>query len=173
MRVNIISGDVTQTAEVVDAIATLVNSEGMWFGGIDRAIQGRCGSHYYSHLATQLGQLSDGQVYIVKGESHTNFSFKDIIFVIDDLTLSLKTLVFNTLCAAQETGYKRIAIPAMRTGIMAGIVEKTPIETVSAIKDGVTSFQERYPYSDLVLDIVVFQDKGLVEGYQRLLKQDC
>jgi len=46
LKVNVMSGDITQTTEAVGAIVTLVNSSGMWFGGVDRAIQKRRGDFF-------------------------------------------------------------------------------------------------------------------------------
>ena len=175
LKINIISGDITQTTEVVDAIATLVNSGGMWFGGVDGAIKRKYGNWYHSRLATQIDypkdgvQASDGKIYIVEGEKNRNHSFKDVIFIIDDLNLPLSTLVFNALEAAEKAGYKRIAMPSMRNGVMAGIVEKNIQEVSEAMKQGVLSFKEKYPNSALVVDIVIFYDPEAEKFYKQYL----
>ena len=168
LKINVTSGDITRTVEIVDAIATLVNSGGIWFSGVDRAIQRRCGNYYHAHLADQMNFVSDGKVFIVNGKSSRNYNFKDVIFVIDDLTLPLKTLVFNTLEAAQKAGYKRIAMPSMRTGIMLGIVEETTLDTILAIKQGFFTFKEKYPNSALIVDVIVYDNTDL----ERLLKNN-
>ena len=169
LQVNVISGDVT--SQEVDAIITLVNSIGIWFGGVDRAIQNRCGRYYHRQLSVKIdypedgATVFDGKVYIAKGEKG-KYSFNDVIFVIDDLALSLSTLVFNALEAAQEAGYNKIAMPSMRTGVMTGVVEKTPLETIVAMKRGIVSFQEKYPDSVMTATIAVYNDPSLEKLFQ-------
>jgi len=112
-------------------------------------------------------EFPDGQVFIITG-TRGDFSFSDVIFVIDDLTLPLNTLVFNALSTAQEISYTRIAMPAMRSGFMAGVVEKTVLDTVLAMKQGFLSFKEKYPDSVLTVDIVVYADTSL----EKLIKDN-
>lgn len=170
LQVNVVSGDVTNQA--VDAITTLVNSGCMWFGGVDGAIQRRCGGYYHSQLARKINarnaQLSDGKVYIVEGKDDKN-PFRDVIFVIDDLGLPLSMLVLNALEAAQKAGYNKIAMPSMRTGVMAGAVEKTTLETVLAMKQGIVSFQGKYPDSAMTATIVVYNNPSLEKLFRQHL----
>ena len=52
---NLMKGDITRTA-TVDAIVTLINSGGMWFGGVDGAIQRVAGGQYHAQAgAVQVG----------------------------------------------------------------------------------------------------------------------
>ena len=158
------SGDITQTSQV-NAIVALANSNRTFFTDIDKAIQRKCDNYYHSRLMIQMSKTNrqpyDGQVFIVKGRTANNFSFKDIIFIIDDLTLPMRTLVFNALCAAQEAGYEKIAMPPMRTGDMLGIVEKTVLDVVLAMKQGLLYFKQKYPDSVLTVNIIVHSDTGL------------
>lgn len=164
LKVNVTTGDVTD--QKVDAIATLVNSGGMQFGGVDGAIKRKCSNYYHHRLAIKIDytengdEIFDGKVYIVEGEKNKH-PFKDVIFIIDDFSLPLSTLVFKALEAAQKAEYKEIAMPSMRTGVMAGAVEKTTLDTVLAMKRGILSFKKKYPDSAITVTIVIYNDSHL------------
>lgn len=171
LKVNVISGDITNTIKNVEAIATLVRSENVRLGNVNVSIVKRYHDYYHSFLDRLINEevlISDGQVFIVKGINNSeNLTFKDVIFVIDDLNLLLKTLVFNTLSEAEKSGYKRIAIPTMRTELASIVIKKTMLNTVLGMKQGIMLFRNKYCDSSLIVDIVVYRDTLL----QKLLTE--
>jgi O-acetyl-ADP-ribose deacetylase (regulator of RNase III) len=158
-----VSGDITRT-EQVDAIVTLINSGGAWFGGVDGAIQRIAGGQYHARAAVELnrGGLRNGMVVIAKESERHSGSFKDVIFVVDDLESPLNELVLTALTAAEDAGYSKVAMPLMRTGVMLGVVERTVEVVVQRMRQGIRNFWLKYPDSKLEIVIVVFGDKEAV-----------
>ncbi|MEK6845723.1 MAG: hypothetical protein AABY26_03105 [Nanoarchaeota archaeon] len=158
----VIEGDITQTP--TDAIMTAINSGGMWFGGIDGAIQRAAGNRYHTQAGNAM-PLRDLQVVVAKGnrDSHRG-QFNDVVFVVDDLQSSLDRVVYAGLEAAHREGYGQLLIPAIRMGVMAGAVERTPIETVYKLKQGVDRFIQNYGGQTRLEHIVfvVYRDPGTV-----------
>ena len=56
--VNVVDGDITQIK--ADALITAINSGGMWFGGLDGAIQRSSGSMFHGQAQAAM-PLTDGQ----------------------------------------------------------------------------------------------------------------
>jgi len=163
ISLHVIKGDITQTP--IDAIMTAINSGGMWFGGVDGAIQRVAGNHYHNQASNSM-PLKELQTIVAKGDSqYHNGQFNDVVFVVDDLRKPLNEVVYAGLEAAHNSGYKTLAIPAMRMGVMAGVVEKTPVEVVSKIKQGFDSFLDKYgEVTDLKdLTFVVYQDPATIK----------
>ena len=160
----VLAGDITREVEV-DAIITLVNSEGMWGGGVDRAINRVAGTSYHDQLARimQTSGLADGQVVLARGDSSRHFgSFNHVIFVVDDLASPLADLLYAGLCEAREQGFKSIGIPLMRTGVMMGVVEKN----LEAVLQQMHSAFQRFAQdgdNDLEVNVVVFDNPQAVK----------
>lgn len=169
LKVKAVIGDITRTKEKFEAIAMLTNSSEEWFGGVDKSIVIRCGWYYHFKLITLIGRqlpISDGQVFIIKWDKNQQvFSFKDIIFVNDKLELPLEKLSFIALENAQKAGYKKIAMPAMRTGVTSGVVEKTAEDAALSMIKGINSFKAKYPDSLLEVDIVVLEGKEKLKRF--------
>ncbi len=158
-RIQIIEGDIT-TRVSVDAIVTLVNSGGFWFGGVDGAIVRVAGSRYHNQLEQVRKEkgLANGQVVVAKGHTQNHFGeFKDVVFVVDDLVSPLGDLVYIALKAARDSGYLSVALPLMRTGVMLGVVEPDIQAVVSEMKNGLARFFSDGS-SDMVIYIVVYND---------------
>jgi O-acetyl-ADP-ribose deacetylase (regulator of RNase III) len=51
-KVSVIEGDITRIN--ADAIVTAINSAGMWFGGIDDAIQRAAGDFYHNQAEAKM-----------------------------------------------------------------------------------------------------------------------
>lgn len=113
-------GDITMIK--ADAIITPINSEGCWLGGIDRAIYGAAGQFYHNQARGK--ELHNLQTVVAAGHrNHHEGGFNNVVFVIDDLRASLRYVISEGLEAADDAGYKTVLIPAMRTGVMLGVVE--------------------------------------------------
>jgi O-acetyl-ADP-ribose deacetylase (regulator of RNase III) len=164
--VKLVQGDITQYP--TDAIITAINSEKLWFGGIDGAIQRAAGSHYHQQVANK-SSLKDLDVIVAKGKPHSG-KFKDVVFVVDDLRRGLQEIVYAGLEAAHNQDYKSVALPTIRMGVMMGVVEKTYEQTVMRMVSGVKKFQTDHPKTLLEeIAIVVYNDpvatKYLKEGF--------
>ncbi|MBT5023073.1 hypothetical protein HOK51_08215 [Candidatus Woesearchaeota archaeon] len=163
----LMQGDLTQVP--VDAIMTAINSGAMWFGGIDGAIQRAAGTRYHDQ-AMQNMPLKNLDVVDAKGDSDNHAGmFDNVIFVVDNLESSLDQVVYKGLEAAHNIGYETLAVPAIRMGVMQGVVEKTPEETVRKIGEGVLNFLEVYGDKTSLkeLTFVVYNDPNS----QRLISE--
>jgi O-acetyl-ADP-ribose deacetylase (regulator of RNase III) len=163
-------GDITQIP--TPAIMTAINSGGLWFGGVDGAIQRVAGEFYHEQAGNQM-PLNNLDVVVAKGGSFSHRGkFKDVIFVVDDLRSPLDDVVYTGLEAAHKENYDKILIPAMRLGVMKGLVEKTPQETVKKIGIGIERFVDRYgtqtPLTNLTW--VVYNDPKTMVILERGLK---
>ena len=162
MEVRVVAGDITMFQQV-DAIATLINPEGAWFGGVDFAIRSVAGGLYHEQALSELinNGLSDGQVLVDRGKhSEHNGLFNDVIFVVDDLEKPVGLLVRVALNAAKKYGYNEIAFPAMRTGVMLGAYPGEPdaFSTVLAIATSLREFYDENPGLELIVYFVIYRD---------------
>src|SRR3989344_3272791 len=159
----VIGGDITQIS--TGAIMTAINSGGLWFGGVDGAIQRVAGNHYHSQAAQRM-PLHDLETVVARGnkEDHRG-QFDNVVFVVDDLKNPLSEVVYSGLKAANEQKYKKILIPAIRMGVMAGHVEKTPRQTVERLSFGILRFMKEYGDKTKLENItfVVYRDQRSVE----------
>lgn len=121
-KIDVLQGDITQFK--TDALLTAINSEGMWFGGVDGAIMRIAGDHYHQQARSKM-PLKNLQIIIAQGshEDHRG-NFNDVIFVVDDLTSPVKEVVFSALYATIGSDYETISMPSIRMGVIRGVVEK-------------------------------------------------
>ncbi len=158
MRKFLIEGNITADANV-NAIVTLINPAGMWFGGVDKAIKRLAGDYYHKlpgRLLTTAG-LSNGQAVVATGyRSLHGGSFDDVVFVVDALTSPLRELLLIALKQAKTEGYTSIAIPMMRTGVMLGLVEPTLNAVLEELQLGFELAEAEG--CDLDVYIVVYND---------------
>lgn len=157
VQVRVVSGDLTRTVPV-DAIVTMINSSGMWFGGVDQAIKRVAGNMYHQQASQQ--RLYDGQSLVASGIARHHGSFRDVIFVVDDLRQPLSGLVSAALEVAKTRRYAKIAFPAMRTGVMAGVFE-SPQEAIQQAALAIRLFKEQNPNLDMEIYFVVYKDLGV------------
>jgi len=164
----VVGGDITQIP--TDAIMTAINSEGIWFGGIngtDGAIRRVAGNHYHAQAGAKM-PLSDLQTIVAKGGTkYHQGKFNDVVFVVDDLQSSLEQVIYKGLETANQEGYYKLLLPAIRMGVMAGIVEKTSEEVILRIKNGIDAFMSKYGKSTQLEDIT-FVIYGNIEAAKKL-----
>jgi len=163
MTVNVISGDISRVNS--DALVTAINSSGAWFGGIDRVIQRVAGNHFHNQ-ADALMPLSDGQTILASGNGTSQF--QNVIFVVDDLKQPLEIIIFLGLKAARDAGFKAVTLPTIRMGVMLGAVEKSRLDTVSAMVNGVNLFNQSGG-ADLDITFVVYSDQETKKLLESLL----
>jgi O-acetyl-ADP-ribose deacetylase (regulator of RNase III) len=147
----VVGGDITQIP--TDAIMTAINSGGLWFGGIDSAIQKVAGNHYHAQAGANM-PLSDLQSLVAKGDkANHRGQFNDVVFVVDDLKSPLELIIYQGLETANQEGYHKLLLPAVRMGVMAGVVEKTSEEAILRIKNGINAFMGKYGKTTKLEDI--------------------
>jgi O-acetyl-ADP-ribose deacetylase (regulator of RNase III) len=154
--VSLVLGDITETP--CDAIITPVNTLGRWFGDIDEAIQ-RKSAHYHTRLATTTTRKNLGCNVIKGSRDYHDGLFDHVVFVFDDLESPLQDVILAGLKAADDAGFATVTLPAMRTGVMAGEVEKTVKATVEAMRKGVERFLEQGPTSVKHITFVIYDDR--------------
>ena len=140
IRIVRISGDITRVDS--DAIITAINSGRLWFGGIDGAIQRVAGNMYHNQAVNE--ELSDLKVIIARGD-HNNHKgkFDNVVFVVDDLKSELRGVIARGLEEADAAGFKKVTIPAIRTGVMLGAVEKSLEQIVDEYMKGIMRYVGR------------------------------
>lgn len=164
MNKTVLAGDITRAVRV-DAIITLVNSGGAWWGGVDGAIYRVAGPMYHNQLrAIMLSSgLDNGQVVVARGDSSQHLgSFDNVVFVVDDYISPLAELISAGLREAKRQDFKTIALPLMRTGLMLGVVE----ENLEAVLQQMRIAFERYSYDDdnsIAVTVVVYNDPAAVK----------
>jgi O-acetyl-ADP-ribose deacetylase (regulator of RNase III) len=170
ISVRAVLGDIAKIQS--DALVTAINSGGMWYGGIDGVIQ-RAADNLFHNQARAKMPLRDGQTIVAKGGPGNRGQFKDVVFVVDDLQQPLRQIVFKALTAAEGAGYTVVTVPAIRMGVMLGVVEKSIKEAVIEIAMGIKTFLETGPTSVKEVVFVVYGDSAvrdaIEEGTRRLL----
>ncbi|MEK6914665.1 MAG: hypothetical protein AABW83_03370 [Nanoarchaeota archaeon] len=168
-KIYVVEGDITQIP--ADALMTAINSLGMWFGGIDGAIQRVAGNLYHNQVL-QATPLSDLQTVVARGGARPDrkIGFRDVVFVVDDLKSPLEKVVYAGLETANDEGYKSLLIPTIRMGVMAGDRE-TPKQAVRKLADGLSDFVSRYSGRTKLEDIkvVVYDNPDLAKNISSVL----
>lgn len=151
----IIAGDISKVES--NAIITAINSSGMWFGGIDGVIQRVVGNHFHSQASNKM-PIKNEDVIFAKGKGTS--AFENVIFVVDDLQSPLRNIIYNGLIEANKNQCKVVSIPAIRTGVMLGEVEKNMKEAVHEIATGIKNFENEFSNSTNIEEVifVVYQN---------------
>lgn len=169
MKVTVVSGDIAQVK--ADALISAINSEGMWFGGIDRVIQRHAGGLFHEQAGANM-PLKDGQAIVAKGGPRNRSKFENVIFVVDDLRQPLRAIIFAGLAAAANEGYKTVALPAIRLGVMRGVVEKTPGEAIDEIDAGVRQFFAQHGQQAMNITFVIYEDRDVEMALREKLQSN-
>ncbi len=159
MSTGAVPGDIGKVQ--ADALITPINSEGMWWGALDGVIQRNAGMQFHAQAAAAM-PLADGQVVLAAKTAAHRGAFDNVVFVVDDLRKPLRDVVFNGLQAAEKAGYQSVSLPALRTGVMAGKVEKTVQQTVDEMAAGVKSFMATGPKSLKDIKFVVYNNDEIL-----------
>jgi O-acetyl-ADP-ribose deacetylase (regulator of RNase III) len=170
MSLALTGGDITKVINV-NAIVSLINPQGNWYSDVNESIIVTAGDLYHTKVRDLLSSsgLHNGQVIVAQGSRHQHNGglqagkFDDVIFVVDALKSPLSTLVTAALQTAHEYGYKSVALPLMRTGIMAGLVEPDDITAIDEMWVGIK------PYKNGHMDIwvVAYNDSNLAGYFAR------
>lgn len=167
--ISVIEGDISQVKS--DALITAINSDRMWFGGIDRVIQ-NCAGNMFHGQAEKAAPLHDCQTVVAKRLRTHSGHFDDVIFVVDDLERPLGEIITAALIAAERAGYSNISLPAIRTGIMLGKVEKTAEEAVLELLNGLKTFIRAHTSTSIKqITFVIFRQPDIYQMLSSALKK--
>lgn len=161
ITINLVEGDIAQVK--ADALVTAINSGGAWFGGIDGVIQRAAGPMFHAQAHAAL-PLSHTQTVVARKRAPHRGQFGDVVFVIDDLEGPLSAVIIAALTAADEVGYKSISLPAIRTGVMLGAVEKDAATAAREIATGIESFAVGHTNTLQEMTIVVYNSKEVFDA---------
>lgn len=167
--VRIISGDISRID--ADALITAINSKQWWSGNIDRVIMKK--AEYHFHQQASECDLQDGKAIVAWGSQDETISgsFRNVVFVVDDLKRPLYEIVRTGLEAAADAGFKKVSLPTIRMGTMLGRVEKTTEEAVQEMIKGVEEFFNANANSSLKeVTFVVFADPEIKRALISALK---
>ena len=108
LEITVSEGDVTNVPS--NALITAINSGGMWFGGIDRAIQRSASNMFHSQAAEQKPLIDGEVIYAPALDGHRGL-FGSVIFVIDDLQRPLREIVLTGLQEAERRKCTTVSLP--------------------------------------------------------------
>ncbi|MDO8536649.1 MAG: hypothetical protein Q7R94_00160 [bacterium] len=147
VSVSVVSGDIGKVS--ADALITAINSIGLWCGGIDYVIDHVAGNLFHSQARAAM-PLRDGQTVVARGNGGPNAgAFSNVVFVVDDLKCPLHYIVREGLKAASAAGFNSVSLPAIRMGVMLGLVEESVDEAVREMAKGVKQFIAANPGTSL------------------------
>jgi len=164
-HVEVLSGDITQVS--AEALITAINSEGMWFGGIDGAIRRCAGGVFHSQAA--LNPLSDGETVFAPSERKHGGSFESVLFVVDDLRRPLCDIVAIALQEAERLRLSSVTLPTIRTGVMAGIYEPTVRAALDEMATAILQFVATSPQMRQI-SVVVYNDETSMQHLKKVLQ---
>lgn len=165
VTVRVISGDITQ--EPADALIAAINPVGMWFGGVDAAIQRVSGALFHTQAAAAQ-PLHDGQVVVASGGPAGEGHFSNVIFVVDDEEKPLRELVASALTQAELSGFKRVTLPAIRARILP--VESSVGAVLGEMSIAIAQFVASGPKEVTDITVVIHEDPTAEETLKHLLE---
>jgi len=166
LALTVMEGDITRVR--ADALIAAINSGGFWFGGIDRAIERVAGGVFHQQAAA-LGTLKHMQTIVAKKQSAHEGKFGDVVFVVDDLEGPLSALILIALTEADKAGYKSVSLPAIRTGVMRGVVEKSLVDSAMKILSGIEAFSSGHSGPLEEVTIVIYNQPDLFDTFNELM----
>lgn len=166
MKVQVTDGDIASIE--ADAIVTAINSDGLWFGGIDNVINRVAGIHFHKQAADALNEDPDVKVVVATGAHSDNLGdFRNVVFTVDSLDEDLTVVVKRGLDAAAEAGYRKVTLPAIRLGVMKNVAG-TQAEKVQSMVNAINEHGQ----ADSALDevhVVIYNDGDLWQAFYNLL----
>lgn len=153
-KVSVVDGDITQVK--ADALITAINSGGMWWGGIDGAIQRVSGNMFHAQAAAKM-PLQDGQTVFTPAPLLHNGRFDNVIFVVDELQRPVGQLVRAALDEAEARSLATVSIPTLRTGVMSGAYESHG-DALSGLALAIDEFVRTNPSHVQEITVVVYNN---------------
>ena len=136
--VKVTLGDITKID--ADGLVLGINSEGLWGGGVDRAIYAASGDQFHQQAAQTLIGAADGEVVVAKTLQPHSGAYRNVVFVADNLQAPLYDILITGLRAADREGFTSVTVPALRMGVMMGY-GGPPEQKVRDMAQAVRDFQ--------------------------------
>lgn len=166
MPVKVLSGELTRLPENMDAIIVLLNLKRNKVEGVHEEIIKIAGQQYHNQaieFLTQNTKASDYQTIIAKGREEHGGSFRNVIFVIDNLDTSLDQILLSALEQAEKEGYRTVALNLLRLGEKLGSYEQTVTGSILGIHEGVNKFRRKFKTSNMNIYIVVSRNPSAMK----------
>lgn len=157
--VTVTLGDITR--KPADALILGINSDGLWAGGVDRAIYASSGNQFHQQARALLG-LPDGEVVVAKTLRPHDGAFDHVVFVVDNLQVPLYQILTAGLRAADLAGFGSVTIPALRMGVMRDL-GGPPEEKVREMAQAVLDFQREARHVRNI-DFVIYGEPVTLEA---------
>ncbi len=155
MKIEVIDGDITR--QPCDTLVVGVNSFGDWRGALDLIIRSIAGNDYHLQLANALLADPELRVQIAHQLWPHLASFRDVVFVIDDLQEPLEKIVLRGLISASVANYRRVAMPLIRFGKMRDRAG-SPEEKLESIARAISDWRDDSENNIDTLLIVVYNE---------------
>jgi O-acetyl-ADP-ribose deacetylase (regulator of RNase III) len=152
-KISLVRGDIAQVP--AQAMIAPINAGGMWFGAIDGVIQRNAGGQFHNQVCLPKQHLD---TIVARKKTPHRAMFQDVLFVIDELQGPLHEVIYAALEAAGKAGYATVSLPAIRTGVMLGVVEKDARQAVAELLFGITEYFKDNPNSSVSDLIFVIYD---------------
>ena len=165
-QVRVRLGDITQVPS--QGLVTAINSEGMWGGGVDRAIQAVAGGQFHRLAQVLLGKPDLSTLVALSQRPHAG-AFANVVFVIDDLRLPLFDVLLAALRAADRAGLRAVTVPAMRMGVMMQL-GGPPEQKIADMARAARVFQAE-ARTVTSLDFVIYGDPVTSQALQEELRK--
>lgn len=150
-----------------EGVATTINSEGEWFGGIDRALRSRCGTQYEEQARARM-PLTDGDVFIAERQQEHSGNFEKVLYMVDDFKSPIDEVLYKGLKAADAAGMESINLPTFRMGVMARHFD--PEETIALTAKALRRFQSENPENLKTINLVVRSSSEVASKFERALR---
>lgn len=157
--ISLIQGDIAQVP--AQALITAINAGGLWMGGIDSVIMRVADQQFHNQAARRM-PLRHLDTIVAKKKSPHRALFQDVIFVVDELEGPLREVVSVALQAAGNAGYTTVSLPAIRTGVMLGVVEDCAATAVGELLTGIRNHYTDFPNSPISSISFVVYESGEV-----------
>ena len=164
--VNVISGDITKVTS--SALITAINPEGMWFGGVDKAIY-RSSDDMFHDQASAAMPLRDGQIIFAPKTGEHGGKFDSVLFVVDSLATPIYDLLMPVFKEADRLALSSISVPTVRTGVMLGVCESKD-EAIGSLAETIADFVMHKPVNIQEINVVVYNSPADLQQLQDLLK---
>ena len=166
-KVNVIRGDITKIA--ASALITAINPEGMWFGGVDKAIYRSSGDMFHDQAGAVM-PLRDGQIIFAPKTGDHSGEFDSVLFVVDSLVTPIYDLMLPVFKEADKLGLRNISVPAIRTGVMAGVCEPQ-IEAVEGLAQVIIDIVASNPVNLQEINVIIYDSQADLQQLQNRLKE--
>jgi O-acetyl-ADP-ribose deacetylase (regulator of RNase III) len=144
-----------------DAIITGIYPGSSWTQGVDGAIRSVAGPLFHDQ-AESATPLYEGEVVIARSKPREaeklGLKFRHVVFVVDAGVRPLSRLVYAGLKAASGAGFRDVLLPAMRLGVMLGTVEKTEVQVIDQLMEGISRFRQTHPGGLNTATIVIYNN---------------